>query len=131
MGEFGTVRSCAWLLAGLVVVRGFFHEGGVLHPGLHFVILVARVRLLALLNVANTPGPFRDRGEIAMAGLRLLPLRSMSGAVPCALCSDGPLSSRPQRMESGGHVTPRDDTREEHGLSFLNFQSPSGVAGWH
>ena len=37
----------------------------------------------------------------------------------CSLYSDSPLSSRPQPRESDGDVTPRKDTREDFGLSFL------------
>ena len=35
----------------------------------------------------------------------------------CSLYSDGPLSSRPQPLGSGGDVAPCEDTREDFGLS--------------
>ena len=35
----------------------------------------------------------------------------------CSLCSDSPLSSRPQPLGSGGDVAPCEDTREDFGLS--------------
>ena len=83
------------------------------------------VRLLALPEVRKGPWPLqRPRGDgnggrfvrspclPSWCGLRLL------HAVPFwSLCSDGPMSSRPQPLGRGGDVAPCEDTREDLGLS--------------
>ena len=49
---------------------------------------------------------------------RFAPLRRTTDAFPFwPLCSDSPLSSRPQPLGSGGDVAPCEDTREDFGLS--------------
>ena len=50
-------------------------------------------------------------------GLMAAVVRSTSDIPPWSLYSDGPLSSRPQPLGSGGEFTPCEDTREDFGLS--------------
>ena len=49
---------------------------------------------------------------------RFAPLRCTSDAVTWSLCSDSPLSSRPQPLGGVGDETPCEETREDFGLSF-------------
>ena len=44
-------------------------------------------------------------------------VRRTSDILPWSLYSDGPLSPRPQPLESGGDAAPCEDTREDFGLS--------------
>ena len=44
-------------------------------------------------------------------------VRRISDILPWSLYSDGPLSSRPQPLGSGGDAAPCEDTREDFGLS--------------
>ena len=60
----------------------------------------------------------------------MLPVpRRIPDAVPWSLYSDGPLSSRPQPLGSGGDAAPCEDTREDFGLS-LYLPATSAVAVW-
>ena len=71
------------------------------------------------LKFASAPGPFGDRGGICPSWHL-----GADGGVCCtpyirrrSLYSDGPLSSRPQPLGSGGDAAPCEDTREDLGLS--------------
>ena len=57
-------------------------------------------------------------------------VRRTSDIFPWSLHSDGPLSSRPQPLGSGGDAAPCEDTREDFGLSFFIFLPPRFVVGW-
>ena len=48
---------------------------------------------------------------------RCLLWRRTSDTFPWSLCSDSPMSSRPQPLGSVGDDTPCEDTREDVGLS--------------
>ena len=79
------------------------------------------------LMFVSAPSLSGGRGEMAMAVASSARLAFLRGAV-CAstlyircchlsLCSDGPLSSRPQLLGRVGDDTPCEDTREDFGLS--------------
>ena len=87
------------------------------------------IRLLALPEVRKGPWPLQRREEMAMAvasSARLAYFVVQSAPVVrrtpdtfpfWSLYSDGPMSSRPQPLGSGGDVAPCEDTREDFGLS--------------
>ena len=89
---------------------------------LHLLRAVLDFTFIELWDFANTPGPSRGRGEMAMAvaSLARLPiLRRTSDAVPCSLYSHSLWSCRPQPRGSDGDAAPRKDTRQDRRLSFL------------
>ena len=80
------------------------------------------------LKITSAPGPFGGRGEMAMAVASSARLAFLRGAVCastllhqmlslCSLCSNSPMSSRPQPLGRVGDDTPCDDTREDFRLS--------------
>ena len=76
------------------------------------------------LKFASAPGLSGGRGEMAMAVASSARFAFFACCTPYtrrfpfwSLYSDGPLSSRPQPLESGGDVAPCEDTREDYGLS--------------
>ena len=89
---------------------------------LHLLRAVLDYIFIEPWDFANTPGPSRGRGEMAMAvaSLARLPiLRRTSDAVPCSLYSHSQRSCRPQPRGSDGDAAPRKDTRQDRRLSFL------------
>ena len=77
-----------------------------------------------LLMCARAPGPSSGIEGICPSWLLgadggVPPVvRRIQDAVPWSLYSDGPLSSRPQPLGSGGDADPCEDTRKDFGLSF-------------
>ena len=123
-------RACVHVLPySSAVCRGTqFHAGcgcGLLYDVIG--IRAPQVRLPGLPEVCKRPWPLRGSREDGNGGrfvrspclplwrgLRLCALYQMLSL--CSLCSNNPMSSRPQPLGSVGDDTPCEDTREDFGL---------------